>query len=405
MTTIWDSLNEAFFMLWQTLWALILGFTLSGAVQAFVSRRQLRKVMGDRRAPTIVRSSLLGMASSSCSYAASALSRTLFGRGADFTASMVFMVASTNLVLELGLVLWLLIGWQFAAAEFVGGAIMVTLLAIALPRAIPKAELEAARTAISRDLPPDADDEITSLRQRLAQKSRWVAATGYTISDLTMLRREIVIGFVVAGFLAVGVPTGVWDSVFLHGHGAATTIENAAIGPAVAIVSFVCSIGNVPLAAALWQHGVSFGGVVAFVFADLISLPLLLIYRKFYGGRLTLRLLAAFWIVMSTSGLLTELIFRAVGGVPATHPKLVAAEHFAWDHTTVLNLVFLIGFAALYAVYRRGAPADTTTAHAKDPVCGMQVERANPGATMTVGDEELFFCSTRCRERYERSLV
>jgi hypothetical protein len=313
-------------------------------------------------------------------------------------------MASTNLVLELGLVLWLLIGWQFAAAEFVGGAIMVALLAILLPRALPNTDVDAARAAIVTQLPPEADDDATTLRQRLRQRHRWVAATGYTISDLTMLRREIVIGFVVAGFLAVGVPTGVWDAVFLHGHGAATMIENAAIGPAVAIVSFVCSIGNVPLAAALWQHGASFGGVVAFVFADLLSFPLLVIYRKFYGRLLTLRLVTVFWLVMSVSGLLTELIFRALGGIPDARPRLIAEERFAWDHTTLLNGVFLAMFAALYAVYRR-RDRTSITAHATDPVCGMQVERAHPGATLTVGNDVVYFCSTHCEERYERSLV
>jgi hypothetical protein len=399
--TVWHSLDEAFFMLWQTLWALILGFTLSGVVQAFVSRRQMQQVMGDHRPGAISRSTLLGMASSSCSYAASALARTLFGRGADFTASMVFMVASTNLVLELGLVLWLLIGWQFAAAEFVGGAIMVALLAVLLPRVLPAAEIAAARDRVARDLPPDTDDEVSTLRARFGQRRRWVAATGYTISDLTMLRREIVIGFLAAGFLAIAVPTGVWNAVFIHGHGGATIVENAAVGPAVAIVSFVCSIGNVPLAAALWQHGVSFGGVIAFVFADLISFPLLVIYRKLYGGRLTARLLGVFWFVMSVAGLATELIFRGLGGIPGSRPKLIAEEHFAWDHTAVLNIVFIVGFTGLYWVYRqRDRVGDT--GHARDPICGMQVERANPGATTTTSDGLVYFCSTHCRERYLR---
>jgi uncharacterized membrane protein YraQ (UPF0718 family)/YHS domain-containing protein len=400
VTTIWHSLEEGFFMLWQTLWALIVGFTLSGAVQAFVSRAQMQRVMGDHLPATVARTSLLGMASSSCSYAASALARTLFGRGADFTTAMVFMVASTNLVLELGLVLWLLIGWPFAAAEFVGGAIMVALLAVALPRAAPAAVTEPARRRVAADL-PTADDEIAgSLRERFRDRGRWRAAARYTIADLTMLRREIVIGFVVAGFLAVAVPTGVWNSVFIHGHGAATSVENAVVGPAVAIVSFVCSIGNVPLAAALWAHGVSFGGVVAFVFADLLSLPLLLIYRKLYGGLLTLRLAATLWAVMSVSGLLTEVIFRTAGWVPGHRPTLIAPERFAWDHTTFLNIGFGLVFIALLAIRRTGAAA--ITAHATDPVCGMQVDRANPGATADLDAERLFFCSPHCRDRYLR---
>jgi uncharacterized membrane protein YraQ (UPF0718 family)/YHS domain-containing protein len=401
-STIWHSLDEGFFMFWQTLWALILGFALSGAVQAFVSRRQMQRLMGDHRPAAVVRSSLLGMASSSCSYAASALARSLFNRGADFTASMVFMVASTNLVLELGLVLWLLIGWQFAAAEFVGGAIMITLLALLLPRLVPPTMVAAARVDAAGDGTAD-DNQTIPMRQRLRQRSRWTSAAGYTISDLTMLRREIVIGFVVAGFIAVAVPTGVWNAVFLHGHGAATTVENAIVGPAVAIVSFVCSIGNIPLAAALWKDGISFGGVVAFVFADLISLPLLLIYRKLYGGRLTLRLLGAFWLVMSTSGLLTEVIFRAVGGVPETRPRLIAPERFAWDHTTVLNLLALLGFAALLWVHHHRDRLGVSDSHGHDPVCGMQVEKANPGAVLDGGTGvPIFFCSPHCLERYVR---
>jgi uncharacterized membrane protein YraQ (UPF0718 family)/YHS domain-containing protein len=398
-STIWHSLDEGFFMFWQTLWALILGFALSGLVQAFVSRRQMQRVMGDHRPAAIVRSSLLGMASSSCSYAASALARSLFARGADFTAAMVFMVASTNLVLELGIVLWLLIGWQFAAAEFVGGAIMIALLALILPRVIPATMVTSVRARLVADAPDD-DVEDTDLGRRVREPARWASAAGYTISDLRMLRREIVIGFVVAGFLAIAVPTHVWNDVFLHGHGAATTIENAAVAPGVAVISFVCSIGNVPLAAALWQHGISFGGVVAFVFADLIAAPLLLIYRKLYGGRLTVRLLGTFWLVMSTAGLLTELIFRALGAIPHHRPRLISPEHFAWNYTTWLNLVFLVVLAGLIWIHAHRDRFGPNTTHAHDPVCGMQVERANPGAVLDTDEARIYFCSGHCQERY-----
>jgi hypothetical protein len=403
-STVWHSLDEGFFMLWQTMWALILGFALSGVVQAFATRRQMQRVMGDHRPAAVTRSSLLGMASSSCSYAASALARTLFARGADFTAAMVFMVASTNLVVELGLVLWLLIGWQFAAAEFVGGAIMVALLAVVLPRALPATLVEEVRAVQAVDENEDLDGELTSLRDRMRSPARWAASAGYTIADLTMLRREIVIGFVVAGFIAVGVPVHFWTTVFIHGHGGLTTIENAVVGPAVAIISFVCSIGNVPLAGALWERGVSFGGVVAFVFADLISLPLLLIYRKLYGGRLTVRLLAAFWFVMSLSGLLTELIFRAAGAIPKHRRTLVAPERFAWDHTAILNIVFLAGFAVLLWVHLHRDRFGAQTSFAIDPVCGMQVERAYPGAILDTDDHREYFCSGGCRDKYAGSL-
>jgi hypothetical protein len=397
------SLDEAFFMLWQTLWALVLGFTLSGAVQAFVSRRAMQQVMGDHRPAALTRSTLFGIASSSCSYAASALARSLFLRGADFTAAMIFMVASTNLVVELGIVLWLLIGWQFAAAEFVGGAVMVTLLGVLLPRVIPTSLTEPLRAP--RRAEPREDESGGRLRDRLRQPGRWAASAGYTLADLSMLRREIILGFLAAGFVAVAVPAHFWAEVFLTGHGPWTLVENAAIGPLVAIVSFVCSIGNVALAAALWKDGISFGGVIAFLFADLITIPLLLIYRTMYGGRVTLRLLGTFWAVMSASGLVTELLFRALHGVPGRRPHVVATEHLAWNHTTVLNLVFLLVFTGLLTLHRSRDRLGGPQTVALDPVCGMQVEKANPAATATIGTDTVYFCSLRCHDRFAADLA
>jgi uncharacterized membrane protein YraQ (UPF0718 family)/YHS domain-containing protein len=412
LVAVGDSLREAFFMFWETLWALVLGFGLSGAVQAFVTRGQMQRVMGDHRPAALVRSSVLGMASSSCSYAASALAKSLFQRGADFTAAMVFMFASTNLVVELGIILWLLIGWQFTLAEFAGGVIMIALLGLLLPRLIPRGWVDAARARLESDAATAGQDEdagadqpegsSSTLAARLRQPARWADAAGYTISDLTMLRREIVIGFVVAGFVAVGVPVGFWNAVFLHHHGAVTTIENAIIGPFVAIISFVCSIGNVPLAAALWKDGISFGGVVAFIFADLITLPLLFIYRKLYGGKLTVRLLGVFWLVMTVAGLVTELIFSAAGLVPSTRPAVIAPERFSWNYTSVLNIVFLLVFAGTYWLYRHKERFGGGQDFARDPMCGMQVEKANPGALLTEGGTTVFFCSEHCKGRYLR---
>ena len=411
LVTIGDSLREAFFMWWETLWALVLGFALSGVVQAFVSRGQMQRVMGRHGPAALTRSSLLGMVSSSCSYAASALARSLFQRGADFTAAMVFMFASTNLVVELGIVLWLLIGWQFALAEFVGGAIMIVLLGLLLPRLVPRGLVAAARERVDGNEaghaghdhagqgdPPSG--EGGALSTRLRQPARWADAAGYTISDLTMLRREIVIGFVAAGFAAAAIPAGFWSTLFLRGHGALTVIENAVVGPFVAIISFVCSVGNVPLAAALWQHGSSFGGVVAFVFADLISLPLLVIYRKLYGGRLTLRLLGVFWLVMSVAGLLTELIARAAGFIPATRPGVIAPEHLSWNYSTILNIVFLVVLAGIFWLHRSKERFGGGVSVARDPVCGMQVDIGNPGAVLHADGHTTYFCSGHCRDRF-----
>jgi uncharacterized protein len=413
LVTIGGSLREAFFMFWETLWALVLGFGLSGAVQAFVSRSQMQRVMGRRGPAALTRSSLLGMASSSCSFAASALAKSLFQRGADFTAAMVFMFASTNLVAELGIVLWLLIGWQFTLAEFVGGAIMIVLLGVLVPRLVPRRLVTAARERLDRDaadrggpaedVGPEGDSPARhgdSLARRLRQRSRWADAVGYTISDLRMLRREIVIGFVAAGFATVAVPAGFWNAVFLHGHGSLTMIENAIVGPFVAIISFVCSIGNVPLAAALWKDGISFGGVVAFIFADLISLPLLFVYRKLYGGQLTLRLLGVFWLVMSVAGLLTELIANAAGVIPQTRPTSIAPEHLSWNYTTILNIVFLLVLAAIYWLHRSQKRFGGGRDVARDPVCGMQVDKLHPGAVLRADGHTTYFCSEHCRDHY-----
>ncbi|GAA4173607.1 permease [Gryllotalpicola koreensis] len=411
-----DGLVDAFSMFWETLWALFLGFALSGAVQAFVSRARMQRMLGDHRPATLAKATFWGMVSSSCSYAASALAKTLFRRGADFTTSLVFMIASTNLVIELGLVLWLLLGWQFALAELVGGAIMIALIGLIGPRVLGGRTGESARDHLDRfesggshehqhDHGGAAHDEVP-LRQRLRSREGWGDAAGYMISDLTMIRKELVIGFVVAGFITVLVPDAVWQSLFATGHGFWSSLENVVVGPFLAIISFVCSVGNVPLAATLWHGGASFGGVVAFVFADLIALPLLVIYRRYFGTRVTLRILALFWATMSAAGLAVEYLFRWVR-IPEPEPIHAMTGHgIAWDHTTWLNLAALVLFAVMYGLYRaRRRSAGAAGKYAKDPVCGMQVEIANAPAARIRGGETFYFCSDRCARRFdERAL-
>jgi hypothetical protein len=401
---IGGGIAEAFYMLWDTLWAIVAGFALSGIVQAFVSRAAMHRALGRLSAGTVARASLLGAASSSCSYAASALAKSLFARSADFTASMVFMFASTNLNVAIGLVIWLLVGWQFALAQFAGGAIMIVLLGLLLPRLVPAAMRQAARQRLAdtADSPAGAADAVP-LRQRLRSLGSWADAAGYAISDLTMLRKELLGGLLIAGFLTAGVPAAAWQALFLTGHGAWSSIENAVLGPLIAVISFVCSVGNVPLAAALWHGGISFGGTVAFIFADLITLPLLLIYRKFYGGPMALRMLAGFWLVMSAAGLATEYLFRALGLVPATRPVTVVPPGVHWDYTTILNIFALAAFGALYWAYRSRARLGGGAGYATDVVCGMQVEKAAAPATARHQGQVFYFCSDRCQERFTAS--
>jgi len=419
LVDIGRSLREGFFMFWETLWPLILGFGLSGAVQAFVSRESMRRQLGDHRPPAVARATLFGMLSSSCSYAATAMSKSLFVKGADFISVNVFMFASTNLVVELGVVLVVLMGWQFAASEFVGGVIMIVLLTLLGSFYLRGKLVMAARERLTADSGGadhqhgPTEDLVLQQEpwgQRLRSKSGWADASTYTMADLTMLRKELLIGYTVAGFLAVLVPVHVWNVVFFHGHGVWTSIENAVVGPFVALISFVCSVGNVPLAATLWHGGISFGGVIAFLFADLIAFPLLLIYQRYYGTRLMLRMLVVFWAVMSTAGLITEGIFRAAGLVPRTHPAQIVPDRFTWNYTTYLNIVFLALFGLLYWTYRHrdrlrsgsgSVGGNGSDRYALDPVCGMQVERAHAPATRPGPGTTEYFCSDRCARRFD----
>jgi len=404
------SLREGFFMFWVTLWPLILGFGLSGAVQAFVPRDALRRKLGDHRSPAVARATVFGMVSSSCSYAASAMAKSLFVRGADYIAAMVFMFASTNLVIELGIVLIVLMGWQFAVSEFVGGFIMIGLLATVgalwlRGRLVvaARARLEAQAGSDDQHAHPGRDEDdpgATRVRAQLRSPARWADSATYTMADLTMLRRDLFLGYLVAGFLAVLVPTSAWQALFVTGHGFWTSLENVIIGPFVAIISFVCSIGNVPLAAALWHGGISFGGVIAFIFADLITFPLLMIYRKYYGTRLMLRMLVVFWALMSTAALVTELLFHAAGAVPTTRPATVVSTSFSWNYTTYLNIAFLVLFGLLYWTYRNRERLGAGGRYARDPVCGMQVELAHAPASCDDGGQRVYFCSDHCAERF-----
>ena len=409
LADIGRSLREAFFMFWETLWPLVLGFGISGAVQAFVSRDAMQKKLGDHRPGAVVRASGYGMVSSSCSYAASAMAKSLFAKGADYIAAMVFMFASTNLVLELGVVLVVLMGWQFAVSEFVGGIVMIALLATLGALWLRGRRIVESRARVSASVPgaghqhgavEGAELQREPWSVRLRSKGGWADSATYTMSDLTMLRRELAIGYVVAGFLAVLVPTSVWQTVFVSGHGFWTSVENVIVGPFIAIISFVCSIGNVPLAAALWKGGISFGGVISFIFADLIAFPLLLIYRRYYGTRLMLRMLVVFWALMSTAGLVTEGIFRAAGLVPTMRPTTIAPAHFSWNYTTYLNIVFLVLFGVLYWAYRNRDRLGGGAGYARDPVCGMQVEVAHAPASLVRAGDRFYFCSDHCAELF-----
>jgi len=402
LTDLGHGMFEAFYMFFETFWALVLGFGLSGAVQAFVPRDAMRKKLGGHRPSHVARASGYGMASSSCSYAASAMAKSLFAKGADFTSSMIFMVASTNLVIELGLVLLVLMGWQFTLAEFVGGSIMISLLALLGSIAFTASLVSIARKRL-RDPAPEVPVSARGADSKAPIKTLagWSDAASYAVADVTMLRKELIIGYGVAGFLTALVPMKLWSDLFLHGHGAWSSIENAFVGPLLAVVSWVCSVGNVPLAAALWSGGISFGGVIAFVFADLITMPLLFIYRRYYGGKLTLRIFVVFYLIMVTTGLIVGALFGALHLIPQRRSFSPSADHLSWNYTTILNIAFLALGLALWWLARKQERFGGGVGYAIDPVCHMQVRTSQAPAHLLCHGTPYYFCSDHCLHAFE----
>jgi hypothetical protein len=365
-TSIAEALSFAFGMTWEILWALVLGFALSAVVQSVVSKEAVTRLMPDDSPRSIAIACGLGVASSSCSYAAVALARSLFRKGANFTAAMAFEFASTNLVIELGIVMWLLLGWEFTLAEFVGGPIMIGILAVTLRLTLRPRLLEEARAQADRGLAGSMEGHAAmdmsvsggSLMSRIASDRGFTAISHSFVMDWAAIWKDIVGGLLIAGALAAWVPETFWQSFFLVDHPVLAKIWGPLVGPLVSMLSFVCSIGNVPLAAVLWNGGISFGGVAAFIYADLIVLPILNIYRKYYGGKMTLYLLVTFYAAMVITGLIVELLFGVLGLVPEERDAKVLEASVSWNYTTFLNIVFLVLSAILVARFlRTGGPA------------------------------------------------
>ena len=401
------ALAVAFGMTWEILWPLILGFTLSGIVQAVVSKREMTRLLPDDSIRSLGVACGLGAASSSCSYAAVALARSLFRRGANFASAMVFEFASTNLVIELGILLAVLIAWQFTAAELVGGAVMIAILAVIFRLALSPSLVEEARANAERGRAgrmeghAEMDMSISegSIVSRLLSDRGFTATSHSFVMDWASIWMDITIGLLIAGALAAWVPESFWQAFFFVDHPLIAKLWGPLVGPLVAMLSFVCSIGNVPLAAVLWNGGISFGGAISFIFADLIVIPILRIYGKYYGRRMTLFLFVTFYITMATAGLVVEILFGALGLIPTARNAQVVETSVSWNYTTVLNLFFLTVAAVLVVRFlRTGGPAMlramSARPHATAPVAGPavytcpmhpEIERHEPGTCPICG--------------------
>jgi len=345
-------------MAWEVWWALVLGFAISGVIQAWVPRERIQSALAGSGAGPIARATGLGAASSSCSYAAVAIAKSIFQKGASAASTLAFQFASTNLVWELGLVLWVLIGWQFALAEYVGGVVMIILMALGL------------RLFVSRRLEADARahaEEADAGHQHHSSDRRSLVDVAHNFRhDWKMLWKEIGIGFLLAGFVAQ-LGDDFFNSLFLTDAPAGVkAIENVLVGPIIAVLSFVCSVGNVPLAAVLWSGGISFAGVLSFLFADLIVLPILAIYKKYYGTAFTIRITTLMYVTMVIAAAATAVLFGALGLIP-TGPRPTKNDVFGSievDYKLVLNIVATIVFAGLWWLTLSRSGDEVSGAHA-----------------------------------------
>ncbi len=391
-----EGLANAGLMAWEVWWALVLGFAISAIVQAWVPRERVESALSGGGFNSLAKATGLGAASSSCSYAAIAIAKSLFQKGASAASALAFQFASTNLVWELGLVLWILIGWQFTLAEYIGGIVMIVLMAALLRVFVPKrVEEEAREHALSAETGHQhhmAGSQLT-WRQRLTSSEAWSDVAHNFRGDWQMLWKEITIGFLLAGFIAL-LGDDFFNDVFLTGQsGFWPTIWNAVAGPLIAVASFVCSIGNVPLAAVLWSGGISFAGVMAFIFADLIVLPIIVAYRKYYGWSFALRITALMFVTMVLAALAIDGLFSAVNLIPSTRPSTDDVfGTIELNYKAVLNALALVAFLVLISLtVRRGVT---------DPVCGMTVDK-DKAIRRDFGGETFYFCSEHCVHAFE----
>src|SRR5215475_9275895 len=358
------ALGMALAMGWEILWPLILGFTLSAVVQAAVSKQQMSQLLPDDRPRSIATALALGAASSSCSYAAVALARSIFRKGAHFTAAMAFEMASTNLVLELSIIMVALLGWQLTLAEIGGAPLMVVLLVLLFRKFLSRDLLDQAKKQADKGLVgrmeghAEMDMSVTeggSLWQRMTSDRGRTAISHYFVMDWAAVWLDIAGGLLIAGALAAWVPNTFWQSFFLTGHPVLATLWGPIVGPLVAVISFVCSVGNIPLAAVLWNGGISFCGVVAFIFADLIVLPILNIYRKYYGWKMAGFLLVTFYIATAGAALVVDLLFGLLGLIPQVRNAIVVDAEITWNYTTLLNIAFLgLATALVWRFFKTG---------------------------------------------------
>jgi len=421
VNAVLHALQFSFFMIWEVLWPLALGFVLSAMIQTVVSKRTVAGALGKPDLNGFLFACGFGAASSSCSYAAVAVARALFRRGGSFVNAIIFEFASTNLVFELGLVLLILLGWPFVAAEFAGGLLMAVILWILFKVTLRQRMVDEARRQAERGVFGSSHEAHGEMDMSITDGpflSRLVSSRGFTAishafyMDLNAIYVDLGLGFLIAGALAAWVPNSWWQAFFLTNNPTLNEFWSPLIGPVISMLSFVCSIGNVPLAVVLWNGGISFGGVISFLFADLIILPILNIYRKYYGGRTSLYLLAVSYAAMALAGFLIGGAFQLLGLAPTNHHVTVFETRPSWNYTTFLDIAFLLLMAVMAWRFIKTGGMEMLRAHSRrpeaeaklvrDPVCGMSVDPATANERSDFGGSTYYFCSAGCKETFDK---
>jgi len=425
--------------LWTAAWAIIMGLVITSLVQVYVSKERMADVLGDGDLTGVTTATLFGAASSGCSFGAVAIGKGLFKKGAHVVTFLAFMFASTNLIVELGLMILILLGWEFLVAELLGGLILIGVMAVIVHLTLPETLFEEVRDELNqRDHDHGVSEDPTcgmegkdeyslvtdggetlkfcskgcmetyqqqaassgSWQDELRSWGGWYKVANQYRKEWSMLYTDVIAGFLISGFVIVFVPQWVWNTLFLQGDGVLVTAENAVMGVAIAVISFVGSMGNVPFAVALWGGGVSFAGVIAFVYADLITIPVLNVYRKYYGWKVMWYILGVFFVTMAFTGFLMEQLFDVLGIVPDLAGGMTASEqtYFERNYTFYLNLLAFALSGFLLYVYRRGLGAP---GQYRDPVCGMRTDEDGPRATHE--GETYHFCSKTCKRAFEET--
>ena len=340
---------------WMALWAFILGYIISSMILIFVTEKRMQKAMGEKEGKSMLLGTFFGFISSSCSFAALAGTKSIFKKGASFSSSIAYLLASTNLVIELGIIISIFLGWQFVVGEYVGGILLIIICWILIRIINPKKLIEKARKNLESE-EDDAMDDSKDWKKQIKKEDSWARVAKKYKMEWQMVWKDVTVGFTIAGIVAAFVPDSFFQTLFINSGQGNTDftfleiLEHIVVGPVAAFLTFIGSMGNIPLAALLFGKGVSFAGVMAFIFSDLVVFPVLRINAKYYGWKMSLFILFLLFTALIGTSLALHYSFDLLSILPdPSQVKIQDKEHFKIDYTFFLNIAFLA--ISAYLIY------------------------------------------------------